>query len=64
VLALLQAGYEDKAAIRRGVDVLVARQQADGDWVCIQLEPNNVLFRLFVLPTQYKMTVIFAPNEV
>eukprot|EP00040_Diaphanoeca_grandis_P034707 m.216523 g.216523 ORF g.216523 m.216523 type:complete len:721 (-) comp33210_c0_seq1:416-2578(-) len=32
VLALLKAEYTDRAAIRRGVDLLVARQCANGDW--------------------------------
>lgn len=33
VLALLRADYHDKAAIRRGIDLLISRQLPNGDWV-------------------------------
>lgn len=32
VLALLKAKHPDQGAIRRGVQLLVQRQQSDGDW--------------------------------
>ncbi|KNC77714.1 hypothetical protein SARC_09830 [Sphaeroforma arctica JP610] len=33
VLSLLRAGYPDHAPIRRGIELLLSRQQANGNWI-------------------------------